>query len=51
MNDLDLIERLERVKQHLMAHDGWSQADVNTINEAIITLDRGSWSNQVKRSD
>lgn len=33
-----LAERLWLVKQHLMAVDGWSKADVDTINEAIERL-------------
>ena len=35
----ELIERLEIVKQHLMAHDGWSRGDIKAIDKAIEILE------------
>lgn len=35
---VSLLDRLEKVKTHIMAVDGWSQADVEAIDEALDIL-------------
>ncbi len=37
-SDVFRIARLEKIKEHLMAVDGWSQTDIDTINEVIARL-------------